>query len=419
MKTYWEKFLEHSVSGSNKVSGLRAGLIYCIAGLFLGYEMALQVLPGVISSYLTSSTNITMTIMGWIAGVYFISYTFMQIPGGIAYDFFNSRTVITLASLLCSLGVFLFSQTWSLFFLMMGRFITGFASAFAFTGVLVVSDQFFDKKWYPYLVSGAQFLGAFGAWAGEAPLSMMVQQLGLYPTEKILMLIGAALGLLAWLIIPTMNDSQEKQLDQFKKQIKETLHSKQTAYNALYAFFCWAPVIILGGAWGVPFLEKSMNLSTTSAATLVGYIWLAASIYSPILGVIANRVRSCTVPMTIMALVGCMASISFITYPEFLTAPMLVLIGASSAAQLLTFVLVKINNDSSVVGTALGLNNMAVVAGGIVFHPVIGYLMDLQTHFGQKATTMIHYQQAFIILPLCFIIAAVMTMFLVKDHDPC
>ena len=150
MKTYWEKFLEHSVSGSSKVSGLRAGLIYCIAGLFLGYEMALQVLPGVISSYLTSSTNITMTIMGWIAGVYFISYTFMQIPGGIAYDFFNSRIVITLASLLCSLGVFLFSQTWSLFFLMMGRFITGFASAFAFTGVLVVSDQFFDKKWCRY-----------------------------------------------------------------------------------------------------------------------------------------------------------------------------------------------------------------------------------------------------------------------------
>jgi predicted MFS family arabinose efflux permease len=394
-----------------------------IAGIFLGYEMALQVLPGVIATQLTTTANISMSVMGWIAGVYFVSYTFMQIPGGIAFDFFSARRVLTIAALLCSLGVFLFAQQWSLLFLLAGRFLTGFASAFAFTGVLVVANQFFEKQWYPYLVGGAQFLGAFGAWAGEAPLSMTVEHLGLLQTEYLLIYIGLGLSLMSWIFIPEIEKKVDgNQIERFKSEFKATCKNRQTLFNGMYAFLCWSPIIILGGAWGVPFLEKALSISTTEAATLIGFIWLSTSISSPIVGLIANQVRSCTLPMVIIAFVGCVASISLIMYPAFLTVPMLVMVGTAASTQLLTFVLVKINNDPAVVATALGLNNMAVVAGGVVFHPLIGSLMDMQVSQvsqGQPVYAVEHFQHAFTIVPICFLLSALVAWFLIADKDPC
>ena len=65
---------------------------------------------------------------------------------------------------------------------------------------------------------------------------------------------------------------------------------------------------------------------------------------------------------------------------------------------------------------------MAVVAGGVVFHPLIGSLMDMQvTSYsqGQPVYAVEHFQHAFMIVPFCFLLSSLVAWFLISDKDQC
>lgn len=393
-------------------------LIYLLAGFFLSYEMALQVFPGIIASQITAGTSISLSLMGWIAGIYFISYTSMQIPAGIAFDFLSVKRILVAACLLCALGVYLFSFFNFFYLMMLGRFLIGFGSSFAFTSVLVVASQYFDKSYYPLLVGGAQFLGGLGAWGGEAPLAYMVSTLGVDKAQQVLCLVGLAMAVLSWLIIPKENKViDHERVMAFKSDLKKTISNPQTIANASYAFFKWAPVIIIGGTWGVPFLETALKIPVTTAAHFVGWVWIATAASSPFWGWLSTKMLSCRKPMVIGSLIGIVVSVFFILFPHANTGVCLFLLGAASASHLLTFVLVKHNNPEEVVGTALGLNNMAVVAGGIFFNPLVGYMLDL---FTQKTVpSLVEYQYALMLCPVCYIIALFICLRYIRDASPC
>ena len=410
--------MAHSAS-ENNISLVLSWSIYLLAGIFLSYEMALQVFPGIIATEMTTNANISLSLMGWIAGVYFISYTTMQIPGGIAFDFISVRKVLVAACLICSLGVYLFSFFDYFLCMLIGRLLIGFGSSFAFTCVLVSASQYFDPRFYPMLVGGAQFLGGLGAWGGEAPLAYMVSSLGIDQSQTVLWVVGLVLAILAWIVIPDeKKDIDNERLAQFKLDLKATLKNKQTIANASYAFFKWAPVIMIGGTWGVPFLEESLSISALHAAEAIGCVWIATAVTSPVWGWLATRIKSCRTPMILGSILGFFASLFFVMYPHSNSALILFLIGGASASHMLTFVLVKHNNPKEIVGTALGVNNMAVVAGGILFNPLVGMLLDFL--MGDKVKpNMADYQYALFLAPLCYLIALVICTRYIRDAEPC
>ena len=61
-------------------------IIFLLAALFLIYEMAVQVSPSVMTKQLMKDFSINAGALGWMASVYFYSYTIMQIPAGILFD---------------------------------------------------------------------------------------------------------------------------------------------------------------------------------------------------------------------------------------------------------------------------------------------------------------------------------------------
>ena len=51
----------------------------------------------------------------------------------------------------------------------------GFGSAFAFIGVLVIANDWFDRRHFAFLVGLAQLIAAFGAMVGQMPLAYLVE----------------------------------------------------------------------------------------------------------------------------------------------------------------------------------------------------------------------------------------------------
>ena len=93
--------------------------------------------------------------------------------------------------------------------------------------------------------------------------------------------------------------------------------------------------------------------------------------------------------------------------------------GFASAAQCVTFGLVSDNNPRNVIGTAIGLNNMAVIAGGIILQPVVGLLLEYVTNTDGTSTDILFnlqdFQSAFILMPICTLIGLFTCIFFVKE----
>ena len=121
-------------------------------------------------------------------------------------------------------------------------------------------------------------------------------------------------------------------------------------------------------------------------------------------------------------LTGFISSCFLIYYPvPYLVAFVLLFcIGFAGASQLLTFALVKDNNRSTTTGTAAGLNNMAVVAGGAVFQPLVGLILKVfwsgkSDDFGVPIYTVSNYEMGLIVVPICFLVGLFVSVFLIKE----
>ncbi len=407
-----------------RISPLRAYLAYSIAAIFLCFEMALQTSPSIMVDYLMRDLKINAAELGLMAGCYFYSYTIMQIPAGLLFDRFKTRSIITVSILICVAGAFLFGHSQDAFMAAGGRFLMGIGSAFAFIGVLMVATKCFPMPYFALLVGIAQLLAALGALGGEAPLAELLHKLGWRETICQLALSGIVIAFLVYFIIPaevkSNNSNQEKM--GVVQSLKDIFKNPQTWWVGLHAFFTWAPITVFASLWGVPFLMKVYSLSNSSAARAIAMIWIGLGIMSPFLGWFSYKLGRRCILLTSCSLIGCISS-AMIIYWHNMPMPLLYfslfLFGVAAAGQILSFAVVTDNNRPQVAATAIGFNNMAVVAGGALFQPLAGYI--LQKHWngimanGLPVYSASDYIAALTLVPVCFLIALSLSKYFIKE----
>ena len=414
---------------TSKKQLLLASIICILAALFYMYEYTLQVSPAVMTNELMRDLGLNAASLGTMAAFYFYSYTPMQLPAGLLFDRFGPRRLITLAILICALGALLFALTPDAVMASFGRLLMGIGSSFSFIGALLLVSRWFPTQYFALLTGLVQLMSSVGAIAGQVPLVTAVNHWGWRSTVISLSLVGWLLALLVWTIV---RDSPETVLKGHKfqlppkknelKRLRQVCRNKQTWLIALYSFFIWAPITAFAALWGIPFLVSSYSLSTAAASQACAMIWLGIGLGSPLIGWFSDKINSRSMPLSFSALLG-IISLSIIIYCPPLPLPwlyfLLLVFGLAASGQSLSFGVVKDNNTPCVVGTAIGFNNMAVVAGGALFQPLIGILLYINwkgiMHNGTPFYDRVDYQQALLVLPLCFIVAFFVSRFLLRE----
>lgn len=407
---------------------LLTSIVVCSAAcLFFMYEFILQVSPNVMTQDLMRDLKVDAAGIGFISGAYYIAYTAMQIPAGLLYDRFGPRALLSIAALLCAGGAFAFGLTDSVFAASAGRFSMGGGSSFAFIGCLVLVSRWFPAKYFAFLAGLVQLMSSAGALVGEAPLAAAVEAYGWREVMTILAFVGTGVALLIWLIVRDaprkvkVAHSQHRTRGELKR-LGLVCKKSQTWFVALYAFTSWAPILVFAALWGVPFIQTTYNVSATNAATAVSMVWISIGFGSPLLGWFSDRIGLRVLPLIVCSTIG-LISVSAVLYiphlPYSFVFPLLLLFGFSASAQSLSFALVKDNNCSSMVGTAIGFNNTMVVVGGILFQPLVGLLLRYGWNGEMQNNIPIYqvsdYKIALSILPICFFIGIIMSVFFIKE----
>lgn len=416
---------EQLASGFDNIK-LSTSIIVCAtACLFFIYEFILQVSPNVMTNDLMRDLRVDAAGIGIISGSYYIAYTAMQIPAGLLYDRFGPRSLLTIASIICAMGAFAFGLTDSYFTASVGRFSMGIGSAFAFIGCLVLVSRWFKPQYFALLAGLVQLMSSVGALIGEAPLAAAVSAYDWREVMTIIAVAGIVVASLIWLIVRDAPASVKVKHHINRGELKRLLtvcSKKQTWLVAIYAFTSWAPILVFAALWGVPFLVAKYGISSTNAASAVSMVWISIGFGSPLIGWWSDQIGRRVLPLLMCSTIG-LISISIILFmphlPYPMVFPLLLLFGFSASSQALSFALVKDNNCPSMVGTAIGFNNTMVVCGGILFQPLVGFILR-STWDGSMANNVpvysAHdYRTALSIIPLCFIVGIVSSLFFLKE----
>ncbi len=404
--------------------------ICTLAGLPYIYDFFLQMSPSVMSHDIMRDFNVTAVGLGSISAFFYYAYCPMQLFAGLSLDRFGPRRLLTMATLLCALGTLLFAITKSVFIASIGRFLIGTGSAFTFIAALLLISRWFPPRYFALLAGITQLLGALGATFGGAPLAYANIQYGWRAT-----LYGSGLFglLLATIIFAVVRDYPEIMIpesiettDQQQElhNLTAVCHNSQTWILALYSFLIWAPIVVFGGLWGVPFLMAKYQINETLAGSVLSALWVGVGLGSPAVGWCSDKIGKRSLPLCLCGLVGSIVS-GFALYTPGLSlitmSMLLFLVGVAASGQSLSFGVVRDNNHPKFVGTALGFNNMAVVAGGALLQPSVGIILtavwDGSMQHGIPFYSSYNYQVALTIIPICFILAWFIARFyLIETH---
>jgi MFS family permease len=412
----------------NKITFKAIG-IFLLAASFYWYEMALQVAPSIMSYAIMHSLDLNAAGFGTLSACYFYAFAPMQIPAGLLYDRYGPRLLMTLALSICTIGTLIFALSNSFMMMAFGRFMMGFGSAFSFIGILLLIARWFPARYFALMAGITQGISSLGAICGEFPLAKLAVTLGWRPALIILSLIGGLLAILMGCFIRDYPISVSPLLHhpipsvkQTTQQLKSVWRHPQTTWVGLYAFGIWAPIAVFGALWSVPFLCVRYAINAVTASKAVMMIWIGIGAGSILLGWIANQINNRRWPLIASALMGVITVSTLLYYPLPWSDIyiLLFLFGFAAGGQTLSFDVIKQHHLPENMGTASGINNMAVLMGGALFQPLVGYLLvthwDHVTYQGVPVYSLSAFQDALFILPLCFTLSLIMSLFFIKDR---
>ncbi len=403
-------------------NSLLAYWMFFLVAVFLLFQMALQVSPSVMAINLMQDLNIGPEQLGLLSGFFFYSYTLMQIPSGLLYDRFSAKIIIALSCLICAVGALIFAFTDQMQIACIGRLLLGFGSSFSFVGALVVAARWFSPSLFALLAGITQLIAGFGALGGAYPLAKAVDAFGWRESVSFLGFFGLGLSILCFVCIKNYPKGEEIHHESNKlgvlESVKLLIRESQNLYGAIYSFCTWGPVLIFAGLWGIPFFMTKYQITNAEAALFISWIWIGVAISSPLLGYLSDLIKRRKIVLVVSSLVGIVSSLIIIygpNLPGFVLSLLLFFFGLACAAQILAFALIKENNRRSVIATGMGLNNMAVVMGGAVFQPLVGYLMSQTGSFGKGSYPLYAYTFSLGLVPICFFVAFLVACFLIKE----
>lgn len=405
-------------------------LIFFLAASFYLYEYILQVAPSVMSEPMMHTFRISAEGFGIVSAFYFYSYAPMQLPAGVLFDRYGPRKLMTIAVSMCAIGSFFFAATDSVLTAALGRFLIGMASAFSFIGVLVLISRWFPPHYFAILAGFAQAMSSLGAIVGEMPLATLVESVGWRNASFILAIIGFVLAGLLWAFIRDYPHQQMQTVPKYKfreeyQRLKQVCSKSYTWITGLYAFCIWTPIAVFAALWGVQYLRAKFGISVVTASGMCSMIWLGIAIGSPFFGWVSDLAKSRRLSLGLSALLGLSATVILLYVPGLtigLTYLVLFIFGLGASGQTVSFAVIRDNNPLKLVGTACGFNNLSVLLGAAIFQPIVGVILHhskaIQVAEGQYFYSILSYQKALFVLPMCYMISLLVCLFLLKESHP-
>ncbi len=408
-------------------------LIVACGMLFYCYNYFLRVSPGVMQDQLTAAFHINATAFGTLAGLYYWSYTPMQVPAGMIYDKYGVRFVLSAAVLTAVAGLWVFISADHYVTAAFGRLMIGAGCAFAYIGTLKLASIWLPSNRFAFVAGLATAAGMTSGAMAQKYLTSIAKSLDYHDALFTVLVVGIVLSILVVLTVrnrPALNShSHEPVRDpsdarSLIKDLKHIFTNRQMWLIGIIGCLVYLPSSVFLDTWGVPYLKGVYDLSQTDAVQTIGYTFYGWIIAGPLIGALSDKLKLRKLPLALTGLFAAffLCVIFYGPHLEIATLKLIFfMVGFCCGAHSLCFALGKENNPVHLSGTAVATTNMLIMAGGMIFQPLAGTLLDLHASGalgpdGLRIYTSADYNFALSIIPLGVALGIFLCTFLKETH---
>ncbi len=406
-------------------------LIWGTAALFYLYEYILRVSPSVMTNQLMQGFGVTSASLGVLVSFYYYAYVPLQIPCGVIVDRLGVRRVVTLSCLFCTMGCLIFAQSNSLIYAEFGRFLMGAGSACAYLSTAKLAAEWFAPQKFALLTSVTMGMGTIGGTFGGKPFAIIVNHYGWRESMVMAAIVGVCVTLTAWLIIrdrkETVSQTQPHAIagQTLLSGLRIVAGNPQSWLIGLYGCFMYLPLSAFAELWGVPYLMQLHGIDNEAASSATVMVFIGMALGCPASAWLSDKVQSRIKIMGASALLTAFLFVFVVYCPILslnLTFGLLFITGFIAGGQILYFAAAKEINPPQTSATTVGFTNTLVMASGIIFQPLLGYLLDyawdgMRTAVGIPLYSTYAYQIALSPVPICLLLSWFILRF-VKDTYP-
>jgi MFS family permease len=370
-----------------------AWFIWSLGALFYLVGFFQRVAPAVMTDELMQDFSINAAALGNLSALYFYSYVFMQIPTGILADRLGPRRLLSIGALTAGAGTVLFALAQDFFWAGLGRFLIGGSVAVAFVGLMKLTTNWFQHRWFAMVTGVALLAGVVGAVFGGPPLRLLINSFSWRPV-----LLGSALGtfalaVLIWVFVRDhprdkgyapvtgLTGGGRVQEQHIVRGLITVVKNRNVLLLFLIPGGLVGCVLTFAGLWGVPFLRTHHDLSTARASFLTSAMMVAWALGGPFFGWLSDRIGR-RKPLFLLgcscALGGWLVIVFLPDIPMALLFLALVLSGFCTGSMIVAFAFGKESVAPPLAGTVSGVINMGIMLGPTIMQPLVGWVLDTQ-----------------------------------------
>lgn len=377
---------------------------WAAGAIFFFYAWVLRVTPSIMVDDLMREFSVGAGAIGGLSAFYFYSYAGLQLPIGMLIDRYGPRRLMTLAGLGCALGCALFSMSTSFWQLSAARFLIGATAGFSLVGAMAVAGQWFPSARFALFSGFAMMMGMAGGVFGQAPMRLAVEATDWRTAMLAASTFGIFIAILSWATVRDRGRGTSN-ASQVISGLVEVARNPQTWLLAVAGLGSTAPLLGFAGLWGVPYLVATQGLSQAEAATITSAVFVGWGLGSTSFGWLSDHVGRRRPPMLIGLVISVAALSTLVLAPGLASvsiASLCFLAGFGGSAQIVGFAATREHNPARLSGTAIGLVNGLMTAGGALYQPLVGWLLDLswngQLAGGARVYDAEAYRKAFLAL---------------------
>lgn len=353
-----------------------------------------RVSSAIVAPELVQEFGISGAILGILASAYFYPYAAMQLPVGLLTDSLGPRRTVTTFLLLACLGTLLFGLSPNVSVAILARVLVGLGVSALFVPTMKILAEWFRRREFATMTGILMAVGGIGWLSAATPLALLVGAIGWRMAFVVIAAVTLAVAILVGILVrnrpeemgwPPIAEPENTsgQAIGLREGVKRVVSERAFWSIALWFFFSYGSVMGFGGLWGGPYLMEIHGLSKAEAGNVLMMIAIGTIVGSPFLGWLSDKVLGARKPVMVGGTaIHLMAWLALVLWTGSLPIPFLyvvsLLIGVfGSALVIIAFTANKELFPKEIAGTSTGLVNIFPFAGGAVFPPVMGYLMDL------------------------------------------
>jgi MFS family permease len=412
-------------------SGL-AWVVVLSSSLYFFYEFIQMNLFASIDRQLMQAFHLNAPELGRLASMYFYANALFVFPAGVLLDRFSPKKLLLTAVIFSALGTLAFGLAQDYWVAALSRFIVGTGAAFCFLGCIRIASRWFPPKKMAFVTGVAVTIAMVGGLVAQTPFALLTNAVG----WRQAVILDAALGAIIffaiyyWVQDRPPNSQEDVQADKaclqslgFWQSIGLVMRNPYNWLCGLYTSLMNLPVFLLGALWGIHYLVEVHQLSVVQGSYATTLFFVGVMLGAPVFGWFSDHIGRRVMPMIVGAILS-LAVILVLMYVPHLSLMQLIglffLIGFTTSSQVLSYPVIAELNPIALTGSAISIDSVTIMLGGVVFQPLFGWFME--RNWDHTIVNGVHvyaasdFSSAMLIMPIAFVISLFISFFIKETY---